>query len=79
MGISPLRLNPRQHFGLTEAPVFSEAVSRQSFSRSLAHSSVNPRNRNLQHFCYFVHGEKMVFFPSGFRNRRTCGIVPKTI
>ena len=66
MGISPLRFNPRQHFGLTKAPVFSEPVSRQSFNRSFAHSSVDPRNGNLQHLCYFVDSKKMAFFPSGF-------------
>ena len=67
MGISPLRLNPRQHFGLTEAPVFSEPVTRQSLDGSFAHTSVNPRNRNLQHLCHFMDVQKMAFFPCGFR------------
>src|ERR1700722_14293319 len=66
MGVSPLRLNPRQHFGLTKAPVFSEPVSWQSFNRSLPHASINPRNRNLQHRRYFVDSKKMSFFPSAF-------------
>jgi hypothetical protein len=68
MGVSPLRFDPRQHFVLTEAPVFSEPVTRQSFYGSLAHPPVNPRDWNLQHRCYFVDSKKTGFFPAPFES-----------
>src|SRR5205809_197652 len=79
MRVSPLGLHPRQHFCLTETPVFSKPVTWYSPQGSLARASVDPRHGHLQQVRHFMNSKEVVymsfFAPCG---RGVCGIVRRT-
>jgi hypothetical protein len=54
-----LRLQPRKNFSFLEAPVLSKPVSRKPLSGSLAHSSVNPRDRHVEQIGDFMNCEQL--------------------
>jgi hypothetical protein len=61
MPVPALRFDPCQYFGLAETPVFSQPISWQTFLRSFAHPSVNPRDRHVEETRDFMNCEQLVF------------------
>lgn len=71
MPVPALRFDPCQYFGLAETPVFSQPISWQTFLRSFAHPSVNPRDRHVEETRDFLNCEQLILPPFCFH----CGSV----
>ena len=63
---SALTLNPRMNFFFSKAPVFSQPDTGQPFDRPLARSSIDPRDRHVQHVGDLLNRKKsLVSSPCG--------------
>src|SRR5580658_6961408 len=66
----PLTLQPRHHFALFEAPIFSEAESRNAIHAARPGSLIDPGHRYLQQLRNFLNAEER---PPRLRNvRESC-------
>jgi hypothetical protein len=71
MPVPASRFDPCQYFGLAETPVFSQPISWQTFLRSFAHPSVDPRDRHVEETRDFMNCEQLVLLSFCFH----CGSV----